>query len=100
MQLKSVQKTIVNVFITTCEGVLDLILREVRKDYSSSHLNEVAEERLLTDEIKNKHDVESIELETTILKENYIAGKLLLTGMVCSRLKVNKPLISIYCLIK
>ena len=56
------------------------ILERLWDDYSSGHLNEVAEERLLTDEIKKKYEVESIELETTITMENYLACKLSLTG--------------------
>ena len=56
------------------------ILERLWDDYNSGHLNEVAEERLLTDEIKKKYEVESIELETTITMENYLACKLSLTG--------------------
>ena len=83
------------------QGVHDLIIREVGEgslrivvecrtleilerlwdDYSSGHLNEVAEERLLTDEIKKKYEVESIELETTITMEDYLACRLSLTGI-------------------
>ena len=44
--------------------------------------NEVAEERLLTDEIKTKYEVELIELETTINMEDYMARKLSLIGIV------------------
>ena len=57
------------------------ILERLWDDYSSGHLNEVAEERLLTDEIKKKYDVESIELETTITMEDYLACKLSLRGI-------------------
>ena len=57
------------------------ILERLWDDYSSGHLNEVAEERLLTDEIKEKYEVESIELETTIIMEDYLACKLSLTGI-------------------
>ena len=57
------------------------ILERLWDDYSSGHLNEVAEERLLTDEIKEKYEVESIELETTIIMEDYQACKLSLRGM-------------------
>ena len=44
--------------------------------------NEVAEERLLTDEIKTKYEVELIELEATINMEDYMARKLSLIGIV------------------
>nr|XP_058946237.1 uncharacterized protein LOC131774239 [Pocillopora verrucosa] len=57
------------------------ILEHLWDDYSSGHLNEVAEERLLTDEIKKKYDVESIELETTITMEDYLACKLSLRDL-------------------
>ncbi|PFX29241.1 Stimulator of interferon genes protein [Stylophora pistillata] len=55
------------------------ILERLWEDYSSGHLNEVAEERLLTDEIRKKYEVESIALETTITVEDYLACKLSLT---------------------
>ena len=48
----------------------------------------------------DKHDVKSIELGTTILKEHFMACKLSITGTACSRLKVPKLLISLYCLIR
>jgi len=83
------------------KGVLDLIVREANEgsllitvecrtleildglweDYCSGHLNAVAEERLLTDDIKRRFDVESVKLETTISKEDYLACKLFLMGM-------------------
>ena len=83
------------------EGALDVMIREVGEgslrivvecrtleilerlwdDYNSGHLNEVAEERLLTDEIKKKYEVESMELETTIFVEDYLACKLSLRGI-------------------
>ena len=80
------------------QGVLDLIVREaiegclhitvecttlqilesLWEDYCSGHLNAVAEERLLTDDIKKRFDVESVKLETTILENDYLACKLFL----------------------
>ena len=57
------------------------ILERLWEDYSSGYLNEVAEERLLTDEIRKKYEVESIALETTITVEDYLACKLSLTGI-------------------
>ncbi|KAL9976645.1 hypothetical protein ACROYT_G013967 [Oculina patagonica] len=80
------------------KGVLDLIVREARegslriivecstldilerlwKDYTSGHLNAVAEECLLTDDIKRRFDVESVKLKTIILEEDYLACKLFL----------------------
>ena len=80
------------------KGVLDLIVREaiegsllitvecktleilerLWEDYCSGHLNAVAEERLLTDDIKKRFDVESVKLETSILESDYLACKLFL----------------------
>lgn len=56
------------------------ILERLWEDYCSGHLNTVAEERLLTDDIKRRFEVESVQLETTILKEDYLACKLFLLG--------------------
>ena len=79
-------------------GVLDVIVREavegslhitvecstlaildrLWEDYCSGHLNAEAEERLLTDDIKKRFDVESVKLKTTILEKDYLACKLFL----------------------
>ena len=55
------------------------ILENLWEDYCSGHLNTVAEERLLTDDIKRRFDVESVKLETTFLEGDYLACKLFLT---------------------
>ena len=57
------------------------ILERLWEDYCSGHLNAVAEERLLTDDIKRRFDVESVKLKTTILEEYYLACKLCLSGI-------------------
>ncbi|XP_020622245.1 uncharacterized protein LOC110059861 [Orbicella faveolata] len=54
------------------------ILERLWEDYCSGNLNAEAEERLLTDDIKKRFNVESIKLETTILEEDYLACKLFL----------------------
>ena len=54
------------------------ILERLWEDYRCGHLNEVAEKRLLTDDIKEKFYVESVKLETIILEEDYLACKLFL----------------------
>jgi len=54
------------------------ILERLWEDYCSGNLNAEAEERLLTDDIKRRFNVESIKLETTILEEDYLACKLFL----------------------
>ncbi|XP_078368375.1 uncharacterized protein LOC144652233 isoform X3 [Oculina patagonica] len=83
------------------KGVLDLIIREASdgslriivecstlevlerlwKDYRSGNLNTVAEKCLLTDDIKWWFDVESVQLKTIILEEDYLACKLFLTDI-------------------
>lgn len=54
------------------------ILEGLWEDYCCGHLNAVAEERLLTEDIKKRFDVESVRLETTILETDYLACKLFL----------------------
>ena len=48
--------------------------------YCSGHLNAVAEENLLTDDIKRTLHVESIALKTIILEEDYLVCKQFLKG--------------------
>ena len=55
------------------------ILERLWDDYSCGHLNAEAEKRLLTDDIKEGLNVESVKLETTILEEDYFICKLFLT---------------------
>ena len=50
-------------------------LEKLWQDYSSGHLNTVAEELLVTDDIKKKLGVESIKLKTVITEESYLACK-------------------------
>ena len=54
------------------------ILERLWEDYRCGHLNEVAEKRLLTDDIKETFSVKSVKLETIILEEDYLACKLFL----------------------
>jgi len=54
------------------------ILESLWEDYYSGHLNAVAEEHLLTDDIKRRFEVESVKLKTTILEKDYLACKLFL----------------------
>ena len=51
------------------------ILERLWEDYSSGHLNAVAENCLLTDDIKRRYNVLSVNLKTTILEEDYLACK-------------------------
>lgn len=50
-------------------------LEHLWQDYRSGHLNRVAEELLVTDDIKRRFDIESIELKTTISEADYLACK-------------------------
>lgn len=67
------------------------ILEQLWKDYCSGHLDEVAEECFLTDETtktkeemgeKSKADVDTISVETTISKEDYMRCKKFLTEIL------------------
>ena len=51
------------------------ILEHLWTDYCSGHLNNLAETLLVTDEIKAQFDVKAMELNTTILEEEYLACK-------------------------
>ena len=50
-------------------------LERLWEDYHSGRLNEIAEKYLVTDEIKRRFHVESVNLATTILEEDYLACK-------------------------
>lgn len=50
-------------------------LEHLWQDYHSGHLNRVAEELLVTDDIKKRYDVESIKLKTSISEADYLACK-------------------------
>ena len=47
-------------------------LQHLWRDYLSGHLDEMAEQYLVTDEIKEKLNLETISLKTTIKYENYL----------------------------
>ncbi|XP_020628010.1 uncharacterized protein LOC110065241 isoform X2 [Orbicella faveolata] len=50
-------------------------LERLWQDYRSGQLNRMAEELLVTDDIKRKFNVESITLKTTISEDDYLACK-------------------------
>jgi len=52
------------------------ILEDLWRDYCSGHLNEVAEECLITEKVKEELGMETINLKTTILEEDYVTCKL------------------------
>jgi len=62
-------------------------LERLWEDYRSGHLNEMAEKYLVTDEIKRTFHVESVNLTTTILEEDYLACKEFLSSKP-SKLKI------------
>ena len=56
------------------------ILEGLWEDYCSGHLNAIAEECLLTDDIKRRLYVQFVKLKTTILEEDYLVCKQFLKG--------------------
>ena len=50
-------------------------LESLWQDYRSGHLNTVAEKLFVTDDIKERFGVESINIETTILEQDYLVCK-------------------------
>ena len=52
------------------------ILEDLWRDYCSGHLNEVAEECLITEKVKEELGMETIKLKTTMSEEDYVACKL------------------------
>ena len=53
----------------TCSSLQ--ILEGLWKDYSSGHLNKVAEERLVTAQVLEKLGLDGVKLKTTITKDDY-----------------------------
>ena len=51
------------------------ILERLWEDYCTGRLNATARNMFLTDDIKRRFHVESVNLKTTILKEDYLACK-------------------------
>ena len=62
-------------------------LERLWEDYGSGRLNEIAEKYLVTDEIKRRFHVESVNLATTIQEEDYLACKEFLSSK-SSKLKI------------
>ena len=62
-------------------------LERLWENYRSGRLNEIAEKYLVTDEIKRRFDVESVNLATTIEEEDYLACKKFLSSKP-SKLKI------------
>ena len=62
-------------------------LERLWEDYRSGRLNEIAEKYLVTDEIKRRFHVESVNLATTIQEDDYLACKEFLSSKP-SKLKI------------
>ena len=89
--VRALTKFIVDVYKVSLEAVnmgsLEIIvdcptlrsLERLWNDYLSGHLNKVAECYLVTDEMKTKLGLETINLKTTIDEENYLACRKFLT---------------------
>jgi len=61
--------------VTVKCGTLE-VLEDLWHDYFSGHLNKVAEECLITEQVKEELFMETIKLKTTILEKDYTACKL------------------------
>ena len=69
-------------------------LERLWEDYRSGRLNEIAEKYLVTDEIKRRFHVESVNLVTTIQEEDYLASKEFLSSKP-SKLKMIFPIVKV-----
>ena len=58
------------VIVLNCQRIESL--EHLWNDFLSGHLDKVAERYLVTDEIKKRLNLETINLKTTIEKENYL----------------------------
>lgn len=56
------------------------VLERLWEDVRSGHLNAIVEEYLVTDDIKERFQVESVNLAATIREEDYMACKELLSS--------------------
>ena len=70
-------------------------LERLWEDYRSGRLNEIAEKYLVTDEIKRRFHVDSVNLATTILEEDYLACKEFLSSKP-SKLKLIFNIVGVY----
>ena len=70
-------------------------LERLWEDYHSGRLNEIAEKYLVTDEIKRRFHVESVNLATTIQEEDYLACKEFLSSKP-SKLKMIFAIVKVY----
>jgi len=72
----------------TCSSLQ--ILEGLWKDYSSGHLNEVAEERLVTAQVLQKLGLDKVKLKTTITEDEYRKCKMFFLDREQVRLKIIK----------
>ena len=72
------------VIIFNCQSIKSL--DHLWNDYLSGRLNEMAEQFLVTEEMKEKLNLDTISLKTTIKKENYLQCRKVLierSGVLC-----------------
>ena len=73
------------IIVFNCQSIESLV--HLWSDYLSGHLDEMAEQFLVTDKMKEKLNLEKIGLKTTIEKENYLQCRKVLmecSGELCS----------------
>ncbi len=75
LHLMDVSYHISSIKVTVKCGTLE-ILERLWGDYRSGNLNKVAEKCLITENVKDELDMETITLTTTILEEDYLACRL------------------------
>ena len=75
------------IIIFKCQSLKSLEL--LWSDYLSGHLDEMAEQYLVTDEVKEKLNLETIRVKTTIEEENYLNCRKVL--LECSGEYKGKP---------
>ena len=91
--IEEVYNSLVTAFVLNC---LELTVQcptleslgRLWKDHCSGHLNKVAEQFLVTSELKRKLKVKSVRLSTTISEENYLMCKKAIMERSCKFLKI------------
>ncbi|XP_015777362.1 PREDICTED: uncharacterized protein LOC107355329 isoform X6 [Acropora digitifera] len=76
------------IIIFKCQSLKSLEL--LWSDYLSGHLDEMAEQYLVTDEVKEKLNLETIRVKTTIEEENYLNCRKVL--LECSGTSASQPI--------
>ena len=80
------------IIIFNCQSLKSL--EHLWSDYLSGHLNKMAEQYLVTNEMKDKLNLEAINFKTIIEEKNYLQCKKVLmerSGVLCSGIYKQKP---------